>query len=88
MRGQIFNLYHMEDGEGVQKSGFNSRATKIQSSLLIVSKCSKFGVLQDKLTTITVTNITNGTIVVVYDVTEKMNACFVEIGSDCRLPGR
>ena len=81
-------MYHMEDGKGLQKSGFNSLAIKNTIKPLDCIQCSKIGVLQDKLTTITVTDITNGTIVVVYDVTEKMNACFVEIGSDCRLPGR
>ena len=71
MRGQIFNLYHVEDGEGVSKSGFNSLSIKNTIEPLDCIQYSKIGVLQDKLTTITVTDITNDTMVVVYDVTEK-----------------
>ena len=36
MRGQIFNLYHVEDGEGVSKSGFNSLSIKNTIELSLI----------------------------------------------------
>ena len=45
MRGQIFNLYHMEDGEGLWKSGFNSRTIKNTIKPLDCIQCSKIRVL-------------------------------------------